>query len=177
MLSKVAIVISDSKEDQFLSFLFLVKKKDRGNWPVVNLKELNSSIPYQYSKMEELFLLMEMLLSGNKMCKIDLEDAYFPIHLSVKSRSYLRFQWGDLLYEFHYLYFWLSPAPPVFTKLLKVLVSLLRKLYVRNIIYLDDILLMASSLEDFLMTRDTLVFILQHFWSIPTSSTQSQHQL
>ena len=40
--------------------------------------------------------------------------------------------------------------------------SLLRKLSIRTIIYLDDILLMASLLEDLLMARDTLIFILQH---------------
>ena len=38
----------------------------------------------------------------------------------------------------------------------------MRKLNVRIIIYLDDMLLMASSLEDLLMARDTMIFILQH---------------
>ena len=49
-----------------------------------------------------------------------------------------------------------------FTMLLKVPISLLKKLHVRIIIYLNDMLLMASSLEDLLMARDTLIFILQH---------------
>ena len=40
--------------------------------------------------------------------------------------------------------------------------SLLRKLNVRIVIYLDDMLLMVSSLEDLLVARDTLIFILQH---------------
>ena len=38
----------------------------------------------------------------------------------------------------------------------------MRKLIIRAIVYLDDILLMASLLEDLLMARDTLIFILQH---------------
>ena len=45
------------------------------------------------------------------------------------------------------LCFGLSPAPMVFIKLLKVPIALLRKLKVRLIIYLDDILLMAASNE------------------------------
>ena len=131
--------------------------------------------------MEGLFLLKEMLLPGDKMCKIDLKDAYFAIPLSVKSRKYVRFQWKGLLYEFCCLCFGLSPAPLVFTKLLKVPISLLRKLNVRIIIYLDDMLLMASSLEDLLMARDTLIFILQHlgflinikkFYKKPTSTLE-----
>ena len=111
--------------------------------------------------MEGWFLLKEML-PGDKMSKIDLKDAYFAILLSVKSRKYVRFQWKGLLYEFCCLCFGLSPAPLVFTKLLKVPISLLRKLSVRIIIYLDDMLLMASSSEDLLTARDTLIFILQH---------------
>ena len=138
-----------------------MKKKDGGNCPVVNLKDLNRNFPYRHFKMEGLFLLKEMLLPGDKMCKIDLKDAYFAIPLSVKSRKYVRFQWKGLLYEFCCLCFGLSPAPLVFTKLLKVPISLLRKPSVK-IIYLDDMLLMASSLEDLLMARDTLIFIIQH---------------
>ena len=112
--------------------------------------------------MEGLLLLKEMLLPGDKTSKIGLKDAYFPILLSLKSRKYIRFQWKGLLYEFCCLCFGLSPAPLVFAKLLTLPNSLLRKLSVRTIIYLDDILLMESSLEDLLMARDTLIFILRH---------------
>ena len=79
MLRKGAMVVSDLKENQFLSSLFFVKKRhgEGGNLPVVNLKDLSKNIPYQHVKMEGLFLLKEMLLPGDKMCKIDLKDAYF----------------------------------------------------------------------------------------------------
>ena len=72
------------------------------------------------------------------MCKTDLNNAYFAIPLSVKSRKYVKFQGKCLLYNPCCLYFRLSPAPLVF------------------------MLLMASSSEDLLMARDTLIFILQH---------------
>ena len=34
------------QKQQFLSNIFIVKKKDRGNIPVINLKELNQYIPF-----------------------------------------------------------------------------------------------------------------------------------
>lgn len=92
VLRKGIIVVSDSKENQFLSFLFLVKKRDGRNCLVVNLTDLNSNILYQYFKMEDLFLLKKMLLLGNKKCEANLQDACFAIFLSVKSRKYVRFQ-------------------------------------------------------------------------------------
>ena len=166
ILRKGTIVVSDPKEYQFLSSLFLVKKKDGGNHPVVNLKDLNNKILYQHLEMEGLFLLKEMLLPGDKMCKIDLKQPYFAIPLSLKSRKYVRFQWKGLLYKFCCLCFGLSPATLVLTKLLKVSISLLRKLNVRIIIYFDNMLLIASSIEDLLMAADTLIFILQHLGSL-----------
>ena len=40
------------------------------------------------------------------------------------------------------LYFGLSPAPLIFTKILKVPISLLRGLQIRVMIYLNDMLIM-----------------------------------
>ena len=137
---KSAIVVLYPEQDQFLSSLFLVKRKDRGGGRAGEIthypKDLNSNTPSQHFKMEALFLLKKML-PGDKMCKIDLKYVYFAISLSVKSRRYVRFQWKGLLYEFCCLCFGLSPAPLVFTKLLKVPISLslslsLEKAHCRN---------------------------------------------
>jgi hypothetical protein len=61
-------------------------------------------------------------------------------------RKFLRFVWRESCYEFVALPFGLSSAPWAFTKLLRVVVAYLRKNGLRLIIYLDDILIVASSL-------------------------------
>ena len=66
---------------EFASNLFLVKKKDRGQRPVINLKQLNAYILYCHFKMEGLQNLKYMLQKGHYMCKLDLKDAYFSIPL------------------------------------------------------------------------------------------------
>ena len=69
MSMKGAMVASNLNKDLFLSSLILAEKRDGWNHSVVNLNDLNSNIPEQHFKMEELFLLKEMLLPGDKMCK------------------------------------------------------------------------------------------------------------
>ena len=86
---------------EFVSHLFLVKKKDWGQRPVINLKQLNPYIPYCHFKMEGLQNLEYMLQKGDYMCKLDLnKDAYFSIPLDKNSRQFVCFRWSGNLYDF-----------------------------------------------------------------------------
>ena len=64
------------------------------------------------------------------------------------------------LYSFLCLCFGLGPAPRIFTKLLKIPVSVLRRLSILIIIYLD-MLLIGHTIEETLMARDTVLFLLK----------------
>ena len=79
----------------------------------------------------------------------------------MSSRKFVRFAWSGNLYEFVYLCFGLGPAPRIFSKLLKAPIALLRRLNIRLVIYLHDILLMGRT-EEISMSRDTLIFLVQH---------------
>ena len=93
MLSKKAIeTVELPCQDQSLSSIFLVPKKDGGNRPVINLKSLNTHIPYHHFKMESSSLLKELLQKEDFMCKIDLKDAYFSVPLHQNSQRFVRFQ-------------------------------------------------------------------------------------
>ena len=162
MLRKGAIHKVAHHPKQFLSHLFLVDKKDGGKRPVINLKQLNSYIPYQHFKMEGLHLLKELLQSNDYLCKLDLKDAYFCIPMSQKSRRFLRFLWEGNLYEFLCMCFGLGPAPLIFTKLMKIPISLFRRINIRVIVFLDDMLLMSQTIELIEMARDTTTFLLQN---------------
>jgi len=161
MLEKGAIIAVPPCKGQFLSSIFLVEKKVSGQRPVINLKNLNSFIPYDHFKMEGLHLLKEMLQEKDYLCKLDLKDAYFSVPLHKDSQKFLRFQWEGKIYQFLCLCFGLAPAPRLFTKLMKILVAVIRRLNGRIIVFLDDILLIASTKEDLIGLRDTLIFLLQ----------------
>ena len=148
LLSKGAVHYaqsSPSQEPGFVSFLFVVPRKDGGHRPVINLKPLNSFIPYEHFKMESIHMLKDLLRKGDYMVKIDLKDAYLTVPVWKNHQKYLRFLWKGSLLEFACLPFGLASAPRVFTKLLKPLPSVLRQRGIRLIAYLDDILPMAPS--------------------------------
>ena len=161
-LEKRAICQTSHLKKEFWSNVFLVGKKDKRKRPVINFKHLNQFIPYQHFKMEGLLCLREMLQKDDFMWKLDMKDAYFSVTLHQSSRKYVKFLWSGSLYEFLCLCFGLGPATRIFTKLLKVFISVLRGMNIGVIIYLDDMFLMGQTMEEILMSRDTTILLLQH---------------
>ena len=162
MLNKGAIVETPNYlEEEFSSNPFLVEKSNMGNRPVITLKHLNQFLPYQHFKMESLHRLQNILKKEDYKYKLDLKDAYCSVPLNPASIKFVWFLWSGKLYEFLCLCFGLGPAPRIFTKLLKIPVSVLRRLNILVIIYLDEMLLIGHTSEEKLMARDTAIFLLQ----------------
>lgn len=82
--------------------------------------------------------------------------------ISKKHQKYLRFQWNQELYEYITFPFGLAEGPRLFTKIMKPVVGLLRRMGVRLIIYLDDILFMAADAERLVMHRNSVLYLLQN---------------
>ena len=141
--------------DQFLSNILQVKIKVGENRPCITLKAINkhTSIPYKHFKMEGLHCLKYFLEENGFLCKIYPKDAYFSVPLCMSSRNFVRFAWSGNLYVFLCLCFVLRDC---FQDIFK------RRLNICLVINLDDILLMERTLEEILMSRDTLIFLLQH---------------
>ena len=138
--------------------LFLISKKGGDNRPVIYLKDLNQFIPYKHFKMEGLHNLKYVLQKRDYMYEIDLKDAYFSVLLHKDSRKLVRFLWEGNLYEFLCLCFGLGAAPRI--KLLKVPISVLRRLMIRVIIYLDDLLILRNSMSKIFTVRHSVIFLL-----------------
>ena len=148
MAAKQAIErVSDPAEACFISPMFLVAKSD-GSWrPVINLKSLNRHTIARHFKMESIRTVKGLLQEGDYMMKLDLKDAYLSVPLCPLHRKFVAFHWGDQLWRFKTLPFGLNSAPYVFTKLTKPIVAVLRKLGIRVILYLDDMLILATTQE------------------------------
>ena len=62
--------------------------------------------------------------------------------------------------EFLCLCFGWESAPRIFTKLLKIPISVLRRICIRIVIYLDDMLIMGQMMEEILISTDTVIFLI-----------------
>ena len=98
----------------FTSPMFLVPKSDRSWRPVINLKALNRHVITRHFNMESIRTVKGLMMKGDWLLKLDLKDAYLAVPVHQARREFLKFG--------------LSNAPYVYTKLLKPVVSTLRKL-------------------------------------------------
>ncbi|XP_068742111.1 uncharacterized protein [Montipora capricornis] len=147
-LTKGAIRKVSSCPYEFISNIFLVPKKTGDLRPVINLKPLNQFVQRIHFKMENIQMAMNFVSLGDYMVSLDLKDAYFSVPIFRPHCKYLRFIWRDQRYEFTCLPFGYSLAPRVFTKIFKPVVAQLRLNGLRIVIFLDDILLVASSFAE-----------------------------
>ena len=95
------------------------------------------------------------------MCKPDLRDAYLSVPLSQDDQKSVMFQQKETLYQFLCLCFDFTLTQYVFTKLLKIPTALLRRIRIRKIIYLDDMLIIGVIKEETKALRDTHIILLQ----------------
>ena len=60
----------------------------------------------------------------------------------------MAFRWRGRIWTFKTLPFGLNSTPYIFTKLMKPVIAILRKLGIRAILYLDDLLIIAQAKEE-----------------------------
>ena len=118
LLVKQAVVVVPPYQDQFISHLFLVEKRDGSYQPVVNLKPLYSKGTVQDRRSQH-----DQLQPRNWMCFLDLKDAFLTVPIAKEHHKYLCFLWDGKVYEFTCLPFELYSAPQVFTKLLRPVIA------------------------------------------------------
>ena len=69
---------------------------------------------------------------------MDLQDAYLQVPIHPGSRRYLQFTMAGVPYQFRVLWFGLTTAPQVFTRLMAPISAILRRYGIRVLRYLDD---------------------------------------
>lgn len=132
----------------FVSNIFPTIKKDGTARVILNLKELNNYVKHVHFKMDTVKDVISLIQPRYFFVSIDLKDAYFSVYVRPEDRKWLQFFGENQRFQFTCLPQGLTSAPRTFTKLMKPVLSHLRKLGMIVDCYLDDCLFMAASVEE-----------------------------
>ena len=144
-LSKGAILVVDVRPDQYVSRIFEVPKKTGDFRLILDLSDLNKFLKRVHFKMDGLDNIAAMISHNDFFASLDLDHAFFSIAMHRSCWKYLCFDFEGVRYCFVALVFGLSCAPRIFTKMLKVPLSVLRLRGVKCSAWLDDIFFASSS--------------------------------
>ncbi|PFX15064.1 Polyprotein P3 [Stylophora pistillata] len=137
--------------DEYISTIFVRKKKSGQYRMILNLKGLNKHIEKHHFKMDTLWSAVRLMTPNCFMASIDLKEAYYLVPIAKEHRKYLRFYWKGFLYQYTCMPNGLSSAPRCFTKLMKPVYSTLRQKGHLNVGYIDDSYLQGRDANECLL--------------------------
>ena len=127
------------------SRLFMRLKKNGKKRPIIDLSILNLHLDFPTFKMETVAVIAKAISTDLWACSIDIQDAYFHVPMNWEFHKFLAFKIENRIFVFQFLPFGLSPAPWVFTRIIKPIKSRLHTLMILIFSYLDDFILFAES--------------------------------
>ena len=88
-------VISQSvhEQEECLSPIFVLPKRDDSHWLIFSFKSCNEAVLFKHFKMDTLTCVY--------MASLDLKHAYYTITIAAEHGKYLKFVWVGQLYEFN----------------------------------------------------------------------------
>ncbi len=120
---------------------------------VLDLRYVNGHIWREYGKFEDFKTFRNYIEKGNFMFSFDLKSGYHHVDIFEEHWGYLGFSWTGKdgvkrYYVFVVLPFGLCTAGYIFTKVCRVLVKFWRKHGIKIVLYIDDGIGAAESLQE-----------------------------
>ena len=157
LIAMGAVELAPLPSPGFYSCLFVVWKTS-GSWrPVIDLSLLNLFVDVSHFCMETIESVLLSVWQGDWMASIDLREAYLQVPVHPESRRFLCFVAHGRTYQFTALFFGLSMAPQVFTRVMAPVAAVLHSLGIHMRRFLDDWLVQASSREGLLRDLEVVL--------------------
>ncbi|XP_062557035.1 uncharacterized protein K02A2.6-like [Armigeres subalbatus] len=156
-MEKRGIIERVTTAPQWISGMSAVPKGNTDFRLVVNMRAPNKAIQREYFRLP-LIDEMKVKLHGSKFfTKLDLSDAFYHLELSEESRELTTFLSENGMYRYTRLMFGVNCAPEVFQReMTRILKDVKNK-----IVYIDDILLFADTIEKLRTTVAQVLKILR----------------
>ena len=156
LILKGAVELAPS-DPGYYSRVFVTLKAS-GAWrPIIDLSILNKMVRFTKFHLETPQSVLRSVRPGDWMISLDLKDAYLQIPIHQGSRKYLRFVTSEGTFQFKVLPFGLTTSPQVFTRVMAPVSAMMHRSGYRMLRYLDDWLVLGSSLAEVTKARDFLL--------------------
>ena len=176
LLAKEAIELAPPSPG-FYSRLFVTPEVTGGWRPVIDLSRLNGFVDVSHFHMKTTQTVLHSLREADWLVSLDLQDACLQVPVHPSPRRHLRFCVGESVYQFRALCFGLSTAPQVFTRVMAPVSVIMHRHGFRILRYLDDWLVLASTFQEIVRSRDFLLWLCQRLGvhvNLPKSSLISK---
>ncbi|XP_055584884.1 uncharacterized protein LOC129737748 [Uranotaenia lowii] len=151
------IIEKVSKAPEWISGMSAVPKGKNDFRLVVNMRAPNKAIKREYFRLP-LIDEMRVKLHGSKFfSKLDLSNAFYHLELDDESRDLTTFLSEGGMYRFTRLMFGVNCAPEVFQKEMSRILNDVSNV----IVYIDDILIFGTSLEELRLTVSVVIKVLE----------------
>ena len=134
-------------ETGIISPIFFKEKENGTLRMILDLKSVNLNVNYVHFKMQSLGDVKNLIELNDYFVTIDIKSAYDSVPIHADDRKFLQFQVNGKTYQYKGWPNGLSEAPRLFTILLKPVSSLLGRLAIKCVMYIDDILVMHKEKE------------------------------
>lgn len=143
-MEESGIIEKVGKAPKWLSGLSTVAKGESSFRLVINMKGPNKAIRRQYHRMPRVEEIKVKLAGAKFFSKLDLTSAFHHVMLDEKSRELTTFMAPNGMYRFRRLMFGVNCAPEIFQRIMEQVLTGVPKV----IIYIDDILIYAETLDE-----------------------------
>lgn len=145
LLQEKVIIPVEYHEEQFLSPIFLRRKKNNEYRMILNLKKLNEHIGYCHFKMDHFEIALNMVTKNMYFAVVDIRKAYYSIPLAEEQQKYFRFAWKGQIFQYLVMPNGVGPGPRKFSKIMKPVYAKLRNEGHLSSGFIDDSLLGAET--------------------------------
>ena len=143
-----------------------VKKKSGSFRLITDLRNLNINCTPPKFKYEDIESVKNCVKPGDYMVTADLKNGFFHVPVHVEHRDYLGFKFENQYYRWTVLPFGHCCSPYFFNKVLRPVVTYLRSIGLRTVLYVDDFIMFAP-LHHIYEHRDLFIELLQSLgWTI-----------
>jgi hypothetical protein len=143
LLKDSGAIVECSEKPLCISPISVVPKKGQDYRLIIDLRHLNSACNPPKFVYEDINTVLEQIKPNDHIVTADIKSGFHHVPIHRDYHKYLGFAWKSKYYVWQVLPFGLNISPYFFCKVVRPVVTFLRSLGIRIVVYVDDMVVMS----------------------------------